>query len=424
MQELVKIEDISDIEKRICINVDPDTVNKKFDDFFLSIKGEAQIPGFRKGKVPTSLLKKYFKNRAQGTISQMLVSEHYQNAIREHNINPVGNPTYENGNTEYPGEFKGDNSYEVKLIVEVLPKINPVGYTDIDLSTSNLDTDSLFKLKMEEYQNQFAERQQIDGPAELGDSLVIDSSGFLDGVPIDGSDDKDHTIDSLGQGGYMKEFEEQIVGMMVGETKDLSVTFPENYNVGMLANKKVDFNVTVKNIVRKTPAAVDEDLALMAGFSSTDEFIKSVQDQVNQEANKSSEEVLQNRIIEKIIEENDFEVPKSLLMQEEYRILQANRIENLTQDLADQIKNAALKNVKRAILLEEIYEKENLEVSMDELNSYLEEQAKLYGKEKDEILSMLNNSNQMDSFMSVLRSKKTIEHIIKINTKKVESTNE
>jgi trigger factor len=425
MEDIIKVEDISNIEKRIHIHVNSDTVNQKFEEFFSSIRKEAHIPGFRKGKAPASMLKKYFKSRAQGAISQMLISEYYQNAIRDYNINPIGNPIVENAKDNYPGEFKNDNSYDIELVVEVLPSVDPVGYDDIDITKPDLDTNDLIDKKILEYQNQFAEREQInDTPTKLGDSVIIDFKGFLDGKPFEGGEAEGFSIETLGSNVLIPGFEEQVVGLCPGESKEINVKFPEQYSAAHLANKDAKFNVTLHSVIRKTPAKVDDDLALMVGFDSVDSFKENIEKQVLSEMDNTSRGLMESVISAKLIENNDFDVPKSLVKQEAARILKQNNISNPSEQILDHINKSAVNNIKKAILLEAIYEKENIEVTLDELNVHLEEQAKVYNQEKDEIVSMLHNTNQMDSFMSVIRSKKVVDHIISLNTKEVEKDNE
>jgi len=121
MEDRIEIKDINDTEKKICISVASDTVDQKFDEFFKSVKKEATAPGFRKGRAPISILRKYFKNQALGAVSQMLISEFYQQTIRDHNINPTGNPQIDNPeNKQYLGSFNEDNSYSVEMTVGLI----------------------------------------------------------------------------------------------------------------------------------------------------------------------------------------------------------------------------------------------------------------------------------------------------------------
>jgi len=425
MEDTVKVEDLSNIEKKITIHVASATVNKKFTEFFDSVKKEAQISGFRKGKVPVEILKKYFKRRAEGTISQMLVSEFYQCAIKDYNINPIGNPVIKDIKDGLVGEFNDDNSYDVELTVEVLPKVDPIGYNDLTINMPEHDIDKLCESRMSEYQDEFAEREQIfDTGAEKGDTLVIDFNGYIDGKEFDGGKASGYSIEKLCIGGTnLPGFEDQLVGVATGETKRVKVKFPDDY-VGNLAGKDAEFDVTVHSVIRRTQAEVDEDLAMMVGYESIDELEKHIEDEVKNEIENIDRNLVEGMIVKELIEKNDFDVPKLLLEQEKNRLVKQNNLSNPSEHVMQKISEAAKNNVKKAILLDAIYEKENIDIAPDELNEYLEEQAKLYNKNKDEIVSMLYNTGQMDSFVSVVRARKTIDFIINKNTKKDEEENE
>lgn len=424
MEDTIKVEDLSNIEKRISIHVAPATVNKKFTEFFDSVKKEAQISGFRKGKVPVDILKKYFKQRAEGTISQMLVSEFYQCAIKDYNINPIGNPVMdiENGRI---GMFNDDNSYDVELTVEVLPKIDPIGYDNLNIDKPEHNIDELCKSRMQEYQEEFAEREQIfDDGAKEGDTLVVDFVGYIDNKEFDGGKATGYTIEKLCVGGTnLPGFEDQLIGVKAEETKRIKVTFPKDY-IENLAGKDAEFDVIVHSIIRKTQAEVDEDLAMMVGYESVDELKSHIKNEIEGEIKNVDQRLMEGIIVKELIEKNDFDIPKLLLEQEKNRLIKQNNLSNPSEHVIQKITEAAKNNVKKAILLDAIYEKESIDIAPHELNEYLEEQAKLYNKDKDEIVSMLYNTGQMDSFVSVVRAQKTIDFIINKNTKKDEEENE
>jgi trigger factor len=425
MEDTIKIEDLSNIKKKIIIHVASATVNKKFIEFFDNVKKEAQISGFRKGKAPVEILKKYFKRRAEGTISQMLVSEFYQCAIKDYNIDPIGNPTIKNIKDGLVGKFNNDNSYDVELTVEVLPKIDPIGYDDLTIDMPEHDVDKLCESRMQEYQEEFAEREQIfDVGAEKGDTLVIDFNGYINGEEFAGGKASGYSIEKLCIGETnLPGFEDQLVGVKTNETRKIEVTFPESY-AGNLAGKDAEFDVTVHNIVRKTKAEVDEDLAMMVGYESVSELNEHIKNEIENEIENIDRNLVEGMIVKELIEKNDFDIPDLLLEQEKNRLIKQNNLSNPPEHVMQKISEVAQNNVKKTIILDSIYEKENIDIAPDELNEYLEEQAKIYNKNKDEIVSMLYNTGQMDSFVSVVRARKTIDFIINKNTKKDEEENE
>lgn len=416
--DVVNVEELSSTEYKISIQVPSKSVDEKFTEFFKSIKKETQVPGFRKGKAPIARLKQLYGQKSRPTIVQMLVGEYYSKALQENDITPIGNPKIDDldPSDKYPGKFGFDNSYSVSLTVEVLPTIDPQGYNGMELDFPEHNVEELFEKKMAGYQEQFAEKSQItERGAELGDALVIDFAGYIDGDQFDGGSATGHSLDVLGKSHFIPGFEEQVVGVKAGESKEISIKFPEKYHAEHLAGKNVKFDVTVHSIVETKLAEVNEDLAMMVGYESIDELNTHVTKEVDDEQKVLNRSMLDQQIVTKLLEVNQFDVPKTMVEGEILRILQAsnNKIENLPEQAKAELDKLATFNIRRAILMDAIYEKEeDIEVTPEELNKLLEGHAKTNNQSKDELVSNLYNSGQMDNFVGVLRVANVFDFII------------
>lgn len=420
-QDKIVVEDVSNVEKRVSFNISTETVQKKTEEFFQSIKKNAELPGFRKGKVPLPILKQHFKSYSLGVVSQSLVSEFFPKLLKDHNISPIGPPKFDKGQSEkYVGKFNDDNSFSVSMNIEVLPKVEPVGYNGMDLKFEEVDTDKFSSAQLDALQNQFAVREQIkDQPAQAGDSVVIDFKGFLGEEAFNGGEATGFTIESLGNNTLVEGFEDQIIGMIPGEKKRIKVTFPEKYDAAHLAGKEAGFDVELFNIVRKKKSEVNNDLAMMAGFGSVEELNKDIQEKADQWQKGEVRRQAERLITEALIKENSFDIPVSLLKSEQERLAKhfGERQVKLGEN---ELKDIAFRNVKRSVLLDAIYEKENeTHITPDELDKFLQEQAASYGKTKDELVSILYNSGQMDVFMGALKEAKVVDFIV--NNRKKES---
>jgi trigger factor len=273
------------------------------------------------------------------------------------------------------------------------------------------DNDAVFEQKMLEYREQFAERKQItDRSVQLGDALIIDFKGFIDGAAFQGGEAKGHAISKLGSDNLIPGFEDQIVGMSIGDTKPIIVTFPQNYGVSAVAGKEARFETTLHSIVETKLADVNDDLALMVGYQSVEELNKHIRDGAEDHINYLNKKLLEEQIIQKLLEANKFDVPLSMVDSEKSRILKSVGNNKVQPDMVNAM---ATRNVKRAVILDAIYEKEpSLEVTPAELDKLLEQHAKMYGKTKDEIVSMLYSTHQMDAFLGTLRAQRAVEFII------------
>lgn len=426
MEDLVKVEELNDIKKKISIQVCPENVDKKFTEFFKNVQKDAQIKGFRKGKVPVNTLKMYFGDKAKSSVSQMLMAEYYAKAVRENNINPVGQPTIDNlkADDKYAGSFNDDNSYSVNILVDVLPKLDPTGYENLELDIPVTDEASEYDKKLLAHREQFSERKQIsDRGAQAGDSLVVDFKGYTDGVQFDGGSAEGFLINKLGSANFIPGFEDELVGMKVGESKTLKLKFPDQYGAKHLAGKDAEFEVKLHSIVENKLAEVNNDLAMMVGYQTVEEMESKIREEVKVETEEKKKQQMERAIVDKLKAVNTFSVPDSMVKNEQYKILQQAGLseKQINASVLKSVEGLARYNVERSILVDAIYDKESsLEINPDELDKLLEEFSVKYQKTKDEFVSMLYNTKQMDSFIGVLRTKKVIDFIIK-NAKSVNS---
>jgi trigger factor len=419
MQDNIKVQELSSTEYSVSINIPAEEVDKKFDEFFESIKSKTQVTGFRKGMAPVSHLRKVFGQKARAPVSQMLIGEYYTKLLKDHGINPVGQPIIKKEDldpkAEYVGNFAFDNAYSVNFTIEVMPKIDPEGYKGLELTFPTTNEDSLIDSKLTEYREQFAERSPVtDRGAKLGDTIVVDFTGYVNGVAFDGGAAKGFSINKLGQSNFIPGFEEQIVGIKTGETKKITVTFPANYNAEHLAGKEATFDITVHNIVEAKLAEVNDDLAMMIGYQSVDELKAKVKEDVAGDKRLRDRQTLDSQIITKLLEKNKFDTPKSMVESELQRLLKMVKVEKMTDEFMGQLRKSAEYSVKRALIIDSIYEKEksSVEITPVELNDMLDKHSQMSGKTKDELVSMLYNSGQMDNFVGVLRISKIIDFII------------
>jgi trigger factor len=267
----IKIEDLSSVKKKVFLSVEPDTVNEKLDEYFKVMKKQAVINGFRKGKIPAPVLRFKYMDEAKKIVSKSLITESYQLLLKDYEITPIGDPDILQEGDIY-GKFAKDNTFSAEMIVEILPKVDPIGYDNVNLNDiERLNLDEMYEKKLDELQEQFAEKTQISEPIQLGDAAVVDFKGFLNGKPFNGGEATGFSIDKLGSSGMVEGLEEQIVGMTAGEERRITVKFPEDYQFDVVAGKETEFEVKLHTAIRSKRAELNEDLAIMSGYSTVDE---------------------------------------------------------------------------------------------------------------------------------------------------------
>lgn len=414
MQDIV-IEQTNSVNKKITINIPREQVSKRFDDFYNDIKGKVVIKGFRKNHIPRSVLELNYGDQAKSNISKALFSEYFKRALQENNIVPASTPHILNvdNDKQIIGSFK-DNSYTASVIVEVLPDVTINHYNSLDLvSDTSYDVNKMVEAKINELKVRFAQRKPANRPAQMGDGLVIDYRGTVNGTTLDGLSGDSFVINSLGSGKNVPGFDEQIVGLNIGESKEFTISFPDNYPSG-LGGKDCVFKVTIKNIIEIIPSQENDDLAMMAGFSTLTELKDSLMHEANTEASRLHRESLELQIITKLAEKNTIDIPEGAVLQERNLMLRnlQQRGMGITNEIAATVESSARYGVLGVIIANAIFKQENMEIAADELNAELGETAKRLNKTKEQFIVELQNSGNMDGFLNKIRLRRVMDFII------------
>lgn len=414
--EEIQVQDQSSVSKHIIINIGAEEVNKRFDTFYDDLRNKVVLKGFRKGKAPRSVLQGQFGQQARVKISQSLFAEYYTKALTDHAINPLSPPNVIEADekTNQLGTFS-DSGFTVNVVVEVAPTLKPQGYSDMALKfPAPIDPAATVQSKLQELQTRFAEKRSVDRPAQLGDTVVVDFVGKLQGVELKGLREDSFTIERLGGGSTVPGFDDQVVGLKVDETKDFKLVFPSTY-APVIAGKEVDFHITVKRVIEVLPAALDDDLALLAGANNLAELTTRLEQESINDITRTNQGNLELQIIGKLAQDLKLEVPDTLVNKEKTRIL--NELQARGQQLNDNIKqnieSAARYNIGRSLITSAIYDQEStLEITPDEFDAFLTKHALASNKTKEEFSTFLANSNQLETFTGILKTEKVLSFII------------
>lgn len=407
----------------LTVEVSAEKVKEGLDAAFKKVVKQINVPGFRKGKMPRSLFEKRFgvESLYQDAID-ILLPEAYGNAIDETGIEPVDRPNIDIEQMEQGKELI------FKATVIVKPEIKLGEYKGVEVEPFDTNvTDEDVNNELEALQNRHAELVvKEEGKAENGDTLVIDFEGFVDGEAFEGGKAENYSIE-LGSASFIPGFEEQLVGTVAGEEKDVEVTFPEEYHAAELAGKPAVFKVTVHEIKGKELPELDDEFA-----KDVDEEVETL-DQLKEKINnrlKDSKEheathYLRNTVVEKAAENAEVEIPAVMVESEINRMMQEfeQRLQmqgmNLElyfqfsgQDektLREQMKEEAEKRVRTNLTLEAIAKAENLEVSEEDVNAELEKMAGMYNMSVADIKKALGG---LDGIKGDLLLNKAVDFLV------------
>ncbi|MBS4215448.1 MULTISPECIES: trigger factor [Neobacillus] len=410
----------------LTIEVSADKVNEGLDAAFKKVVKQINVPGFRKGKMPRGMFEKRFGVEAlyQDALD-FIFPDAYMTAIDETGIEPIAQPE----NVDFDLEEMGkDKDFTFKATVQVKPEVTLGEYKGLEIEELDTTvTDEDVQKELEALQNRHAELVvKEEGTAVLGDTVVIDFEGFVDGEAFEGGKGENYSLD-LGSGSFIPGFEEQLVGVAAGESKEVEVTFPEEYHAAELAGKPAVFKTTVHEIKGKELPALDDEFAKDVDdeVETLDALKEKIKTRLEDSKKHEAEHHLQDTVVEKAAENTQVELPEVMIDNEVNRLLQdfEQRLQmqgmNLQlyyqfsgQDeeaLREQMKADAEKNVRVRLTLEAIAKAENLEVSEEDVTAELEKMAGMYNMSVDNIKKALGGT---EGIKDELKYKKAIDFLV------------
>ncbi|MFJ5715563.1 trigger factor [Neobacillus sp. NPDC093127] len=407
----------------LTVEVSADKVSEGLDAAFQKVVKQVSVPGFRKGKMPRGMFEKRFgvESLYQDALD-ILLPEAYGNAIDETGIEPVDRPDIDIEQMEKGKELI------FKATVQVKPEVKLGEYKGIEVEafdTTVTEEDVANELKtLQERQAELVIKEE--GTAENGDTVVLDFEGFVNGEAFEGGQAENHTLE-LGSGSFIPGFEEQLVGVAAGESKDVEVTFPEEYHAAELAGKPAVFKVTVHEIKGKELPELDDEFAKDVDdeVETLDALKEKIRTRLEDGKKHEAEHHLRDTVVESAAANAEVEVPEVMVETEVNRMLQEfeQRLQmqgmNLElyfqfsgQDekaLRDQMKEEAENRVKINLTLEAIAKAENLEVSDEDVNSELEKMAGMYNMTVDNIKQALGG---LEGIKADLQLKKAVDFLV------------
>ncbi|WP_194755137.1 trigger factor [Staphylococcus chromogenes] len=414
------------------VTVPAEEVDKALDQAFKKVVKQINVPGFRKGKVPRPIFEQRFGVEAlyQDAVD-ILLPKAYSNAVEEAGINPVDQPEIEVTQIEKGKEFKFDAT------VTVEPEVELGDYKGLEIEKQDTElTDEEVETTINQRLEAMADMViKEDGKVEEGDTVNLDFDGYVDGEQFEGGQADGYDLE-IGSGMFIPGFEEQLVGLKVGEEKDVEVTFPEEYHAEELAGKPATFKTKINEIKTKEVPELDDELAneLDSEPNTVDEYKENLRKQLAESKATEAENVQKEEAITKATDNAKVDIPDAMIKTEEDRMLQefAQRLQqqglNLEtyfqisgqseEDLRGQMKEDAEQRVKTNLTLAAIADAENIEASDEDVEKELETMSSQFGISVDDIKSTLGNT---DIVKNDVRVKKVIDLLVN-EAKFVEAT--
>ncbi len=414
------VEDISSVKKKINVEIAPEAVAKEMEKALADVAKKAKIAGFRPGKAPKAIVEKHYGEEVRNEVMQRLVTGSYLQALQENGLNPVEVPHIENVSSLAKG-----TPLTFTATVEVRPKIELGTYEGIEVKESSIVvSDDELNQTLDRLREMYAQLEVVEGRSlEKNDTAIIDFEGSREGKPIEGAKASDHML-TLGTNSLIPGFEDQLVGMNRGESREIKVTFPSDYTSKDLAGKDATFKVTLKEIKKKVlPELNDEFAKDIGGDKSVAELKEGIKKDL--EARKRDEQIAAQReeILSKLIDAHTFDVPPGMVERELQALArqQATRMARAGADVKnfdiakfrEENKALAEKRVKGILLLDEIGEKEKVETSDQEMNAALAAMARSSRQTVDTVRKYYESlDGGLDNLRTSLTQEKTLSLLL------------
>jgi trigger factor len=381
------------------------------------------LPGFRPGKVPMPVLKKRFGQSVLGEVIERAVTDSSSQAMGERGLRPAVQPKIE------ITSFAEGSNLEYKMAVELLPDIKPMNFADLTLDRLKVeasDTEITEALERIAAHNRRTEKVTEDRPTEKGDVVVIDFTGRIDGQEFPGGSAKDYQLE-LGSNEMIPGFEDQLIGKKAGSTVEVKVTFPKEYGATNLAGKDAVFTVPIKEIHKKLPVVVDDAYAKSMGFDNVAGLRKSVGEQMNRDFARRARGRLKRQLLDKLAANHDFGVPQGMVdieFDQIWKSIEEARKRGDTdptisgkseEELKKEFREIAERRVRLGLLLSEVGRLNNIEVTQEEVNRALIEEARRYpGQERKVVDFYRNHPEALAQLRAPLFEDKVVDFIVEM----------
>ena len=372
------------LERKFNVKVPASELDKKLVAKLEEIKGQVHLKGFRKGKAPVSFLRKMYGKGIMGEIVQETVTETAQKAFTDRDLRPASDPRPEFV-TEIEKVISGDADLEYDVQAEILPTFDPMEVAGLKLDkpvadVPQSDIDDALK-NLADQQKTYEARDEGAAAAD-GDMVVIDFVGKIDGEAFDGGSAEGSEL-VLGSKTFIPGFEDQLIGVKVGDEKAVNVTFPEEYNAPNLAGKDAVFDVKVSEVKAPQDSPVDDALAEKVGLKDLEELKQRITEQFETEFARQSRAHVKRQLLDKLDEGHDFDLPAGMVNTEFDMIWR--QVENAERDEEDKDKSEdelkaeyrkiAERRVRLGLVLAEIGKVADVQVPSNDLQQAIQQQA-------------------------------------------------
>ena len=408
------------------ITLPAEEVNKGFKKAVAKIAGQVNIPGFRKGKAPRNIIEMHYgKEAVKQEAFELVANQCYTEALEQEKLIPVSDPKVEDS------VFEENKDMELTIKVTLKPEVKLGDYKELHVEKEAVEvTDEAVEEQVQGLRSRHAKMVEAEEGTviEKGDFAIIDFAGTVDGEPFSGGEGKGYPLE-VGSNSFIPGFEDQLVGLKKGDSTDVDVTFPEEYFVKELAGKQAIFKVNVQDVKRKElPELTDEYVVANSDCKTVEELRASYKERMQKAAENNAQIAYEKALIDLAVANAEFEVPEIMIedrvtqMIDEMRMsLEARKLtlEQYMQysgidmkQLRERQHDTAVENVKTDLVLDAIAKAENIQVSMEDVDSELSAIASQHGATLEDVKKIIKSNGTMGLLLANILRRKAAHVII------------
>jgi len=417
----INVEDVSPLTKKMTITLPEAQVVQELESAYKKLNSEVSLKGFRKGKIPRQVLEKNYRPKVEYEVAEKLIQGTYFDALEKSKIDAVVHPDIREQ------KFAEDGTFVYTAEVDVRPQFELAEYKGLEIEQTALEvTDEEISQELEVLRKQMAPLQSVEDRAiDKGDLAVVDFQGYHNGNPIKQVVGENYSVE-VGSGQNGKEFEEKLLGLKKGEETSQEIDFPASFANPILAGKKVEFKINVKDVKERLLPALDDEFAKevgeeFAGLEALKAHIREKKLQAKKDAQRGD---LTDKLMRVLIENHDFEIPPRLVAYEieaMIKELESNlERQGMTLEaagfnrdaLVEQYKLAAQARVKGDFLLKKVAEKEGLKLENEDIDKGFRRISEQYNMPVSEVKKYFSSRDDLLPFMAELLNEKILSFLL------------
>ena len=403
----LQVEKLEKNMAKLTIEASAEDFEKAIQKVYLKARGRINIPGFRKGKAPRKLIEKMYGTGVfYEDAANDLIPTAYAEALKDCDLEIVSRPEIN------VTQIESGKPFIFTAEVAVKPEVTLGEYKGVEVEKSDVEvTDEDINKEVDKERENNSRTIDVDDRAvESGDIIKLDFDGSVDGVPFAGGKAENYTL-TIGSGSFIPGFEDQLIGTKIGEDKDVTVTFPEDYHEKSLAGKEAVFKCKVNAItVKELPDADDEFASEVSEFETLAEYKEDIKKKLTEKKEKEARAKKEAQAVEKAVENATMEVPDAMIdtqvqsMMEDFARRMQSQGLSLEQyfqftgmdakKMHDQMKPEALKRIQNSLVLEAVAKAENIEISDEKVDEEIAKMAEAYKMEVEKLKGIIGDSER------------------------------